>query len=141
MSDGLYVVMGVSGSGKTTIGAALARSLAVEFVEGDSYHPPENVKKMAAAIPLRDEDRAGWLEALAARLREASERGGGLVMSCSALKRKYRDVLRRGARHLQLVFLRGSREVIARGRTVNPIHLAALSVGRSISTSDGRFAR
>lgn len=105
--------MGVSGSGKSLIGAALSRALGVEFVEGDEYHPAENVARMASGIPLTDQDRAGWLRSLAARLREAKDAGTGLVMTCSALKRVYREVLRGGASDLQLVFLRGPREVIA----------------------------
>jgi gluconokinase len=113
MHRGLYVVMGVAGSGKSTVGAALARALGVEFVEGDDYHPRENVERMAAGIPLTDADRAGWLRALAARLREAEDTAAGLVMTCSALKRSYRDVLRAGAPDVRFVFLRGPRELIA----------------------------
>ncbi|HMI49437.1 MAG TPA: gluconokinase [Gemmatimonadaceae bacterium] len=113
MSRGLYVVMGVSGSGKTVIGTALARALGVEFVEGDDYHPADNVKRMAAGIPLTDDDRALWLRALAARLREAKDAGTGLVMSCSALKRSYRDVLRAQAPEVTFVFLKGRRDLIA----------------------------
>src|SRR5918993_1042392 len=91
-NKGLYVVMGVSGSGKSTVGAALARALGVDFVEGDAYHPAENVERMSRGIPLTDDDRAAWLRALAARLREARDAGAGLVVTCSALKRAYRDV-------------------------------------------------
>jgi gluconokinase len=109
----LYVVMGVSGSGKSVIGAALARELGVGFVEGDSYHTGENVERMALGIPLTDEDRAGWLNALATRLREANDAETGLVMTCSALKRSYRDILRAGASDLHLVFLKGPRALIA----------------------------
>jgi gluconokinase len=105
--------MGVAGSGKSTIGAALARALDVGFVEGDDYHPPENVKRMAAGVPLTDEDRSGWLRALARRLREAADAGTGLVMTCSALKRSYRDVLRAGAADVRFVFLRGPQTLIA----------------------------
>ncbi len=105
--------MGVAGSGKSLIGAALARALGVGFVEGDQYHPAENVRRMAAGIPLTDEDRAGWLRTLAARLREAKDSGVGLVLTCSALKRKYRDVLRADAKELRFIFLRGRRELIA----------------------------
>lgn len=111
-SRGLYVVMGVSGAGKTLIGSAFARSLGVEFVEGDDYHPAENVERMAAGIPLTDDDRALWLRLLAGRLREANTAGTGLVMSCSALKKSYRAVLRSGARELQFVFLRGDRALL-----------------------------
>jgi len=113
MNRNLYVVMGVTGSGKSTVGAKLAHALGVDFVEGDDYHPLENVKRMAAGIPLTDDDRAGWLRALAIRIREAREAGRGLVLTCSALKRSYRDILRAAAPELQFVFLEGSRELIA----------------------------
>ncbi|MFN2566399.1 MAG: gluconokinase [Gemmatimonadaceae bacterium] len=113
MKRGLYVVMGVAGSGKSTVGAGLARALDVDFVEGDEYHPRENVERMGRGIPLTDDDRAGWLRVLAGRIRQAKDAGSGLVMTCSALKRSYRDVLRDAADDLQLVYLRGSRELIA----------------------------
>jgi gluconokinase len=112
---GLYVVMGVSGSGKSRIGAAFARALGVPFVEGDAYHPAENVTRMSSGIPLTDDDRWGWLRALAVRIREAKDAGTGLVLTCSALKRSYRDLLRAesGAPDLTFVFLRGERALIA----------------------------
>jgi len=111
---GLYVIMGVSGSGKSLIGAQLARALDVEFLEGDALHPPDNVKRMAAGIPLTDDDRHGWLLAIAARLRDAKRAGIGLVVSCSALKRRYRDLLRSvGAADVRFVYLAGSRAVLA----------------------------
>lgn len=111
----LYVVMGVAGSGKTRIGTALARALGIAFVEGDDFHPAANVEKMSRGIPLTDEDRAGWLEALARCIREASASGTGLVITCSALKGSYRDVLRAGAPRgkLTFVFLRGPHALIA----------------------------
>lgn len=105
-------MMGVSGSGKSLIGAALARALGIEFVEGDEYHPAENVERMSSGIPLTDDDRARWLCSLAARLREAKDAGIGLVVSCSALKRSYRDVLRAEAGELRFVFLRGARALL-----------------------------
>ena len=105
--------MGVCGSGKTVVGTAFARALGVEFVEGDDYHPAENVRRMAAGLPLTDQDRAGWLDALRDRLEDARQAGGGLVMSCSALKQSYRDVLRAGAPDVQFVFLDGPRALIA----------------------------
>jgi gluconokinase len=113
MNRGLYVVMGVSGSGKTAIGSALARSLGVEFVEGDDCHPLENVRRMASGIALTDEDRAPWLRSIAARLRTAKGAGLGLVVSCSALKRSYRDALRAEAGELRFIFLNGPRPLIA----------------------------
>jgi gluconokinase len=105
--------MGVSGSGKSLIGAALARALGVDFVEGDDYHTAANVARMASGIPLTDDDRAEWLRSLAARIRKAKESGTGLVVSCSALKRSYRDILRGAAGELQFVFLQGSRALLA----------------------------
>ena len=111
---GLYVIMGVCGSGKSTIGAQLARELDIEFVEGDHLHPPDNVQRMAAGIPLTDDDRHGWLVAIAARLREAKRAGIGLVVSCSALKRRYRDLLRSaGDADVRFVYLQGIRALLA----------------------------
>jgi gluconokinase len=109
--------MGVSGSGKSTIGASLARALGVDFVEGDQYHTSENVRRMAAGVPLTDDDRAEWLRALAERIRQAKETRHGLVLSCSSLKRSYRDVLRTGSNELRFVFLRGDRTVISQRLT------------------------
>ena len=105
--------MGVSGSGKTLVGTGFARALGVDFVEGDEYHSAENVKRMSSGIALTDEDRVAWLHSLAARLREAKEADTGLVMSCSALKRTYRDILRTGVGQLRFVFLKGERALIA----------------------------
>src|SRR6267143_863097 len=111
---GLYVIMGGSGSGKSLIGAMFARALDVEFVEGDDLHPPENVRRMAAGIPLTDDNRRGWLTKIADRLRDAKRAGRGLVVSCSALKRIYRDLLRSvAAADLRFVYLAGSRELLA----------------------------
>jgi carbohydrate kinase (thermoresistant glucokinase family) len=105
--------MGVSGSGKSLIGAAFARALGVDFVEGDDYHSAANVARMASGIPLTDSDRAEWLRSLAARIRKARDSGTGLVVSSSALKQSYRDVLRGAADELQFVFLKGSRALLA----------------------------
>jgi len=108
-----WVVMGVSGCGKSEIGRLLAERLGVPHVEGDSDHPPANIAKMAAGIPLDDADRQGWLQLLQARIRAAAEQGRGLVLSCSALKRRYRDILREGDPQLVFVHLSGDRELIA----------------------------
>ena len=105
--------MGVSGSGKSSIGTALARALGIDFVEGDEYHPAENVERMSRGVALRDDDRVEWLRSLAARVGEAKNAGSGLVMTCSALKRSYRNVLRAEAHELRFVFLQGSRALIA----------------------------
>ena len=99
--------MGVSGCGKSSVGASLARALAVEFVEGDGLHPPHNVALMAAGIALTDADRAGWLASIGQRLGRAKSAGQGLVVSCSALKRRYRDGLRAACPGLRLVYLQG----------------------------------
>ena len=108
-----WVVMGVSGCGKSVVGSLLAERLGVIHVEGDSHHPAANIEKMAAGIALDDNDRHGWLLLLQARIREAAERGEGLVLSCSALKRRYRDVLRQGDPDLVFLHLDGDRELIA----------------------------
>ena len=105
--------MGVAGSGKSLIGASLANALGIEFVEGDEYHSAENVERMSRGVPLTDNDRARWLGSLAARIREAKDAGAGLVLSCSALKRSYRDILRAEASELRFVFLKGERALIA----------------------------
>src|ERR1700704_3375099 len=110
---GVYVIMGVCGSGKSRIGAQLARTLGVAFVEGDELHPPKNVERMAAGSPLTDDDRRGWLAAIAVRLREARYAKQGLVVSCSALKRSYRDILRSGGDgDVHFVYLAGSRALL-----------------------------
>ncbi len=105
--------MGVSGSGKSLIGAAFARALGIDFVEGDDYHSAENVQRMSREVPLTDDDRVRWLRSLAVRIRETKDAGTGLVMTCSALKRSYRDVLRAQASELRFVFLRGPRALLA----------------------------
>jgi len=107
------VLMGVSGCGKSTVGEGLAAHLGWRFVEGDRLHPPENVAKMAAGQPLDDADRAGWLATLADLLADAARTGQGLVVSCSALKRAYRDRLREGDTQALFVHLDGSRDLIA----------------------------
>jgi len=110
--------MGVSGSGKTTVGEQFARALGVAFLEGDALHPAANVQRMAAGIPLTDDDRRPWLLAIAQRLRDAARAGSGLVVACSALKRQYRDLLRSSvAAKLQFVHLTGARPLIAERMT------------------------
>lgn len=106
------VVMGVCGSGKSVLGRELADSLEWPFVEGDDFHPPENVGKMSAGVPLDDDDRWGWLRSLAARMDDETSGGGSVVMACSALKRSYRDILRRP--RTVFVYLDGSRDELER---------------------------
>jgi len=96
------IVMGVAGCGKSSLGQAAAQALAVPLVEGDDFHSPASVAKMRAGIALSDEDRAGWLDALALQLQQHP---GGVVLTCSALKRAYRDRLRAATRQLRFVHL------------------------------------
>jgi len=122
----LIVVMGVSGSGKSTVGAALAQRLGVPFADADDFHPPANVAKMKAGTPLNDDDRYPWLEAIGGWL--ADHCGTGGVMSCSALKRKYRDQLRRHCPQAEFVHLSGSPEVIAARQASRPGHFMPASL-------------
>jgi gluconokinase len=107
------IVMGVSGTGKSSVAEALARQLGSRFVEGDALHPESNVRKMAAGTPLTDEDRWPWLDFIVEALREEAARGGSLVVTCSALKRSYREVLAANGARTVFVHLAGSRELIA----------------------------
>lgn len=108
----LVVVMGVSGSGKSTVGAALARRLGVPFADGDDFHSAENVALMSAGVALTDARRLPWLRTLAAWLGEHAATGG--VLGCSALRRAYRDVLREGAPTAFFVHLDGGPEAVVR---------------------------
>ncbi len=107
------IVMGVSGSGKTTIGEALAHKLGFSFEDGDSYHPAPNVAKMHSGIPLTDEDRRPWLHAIAQAIDRKAEADTPFVIACSALKRAYREILVHGREDVRIVYLKGSRDLIA----------------------------
>lgn len=122
------VVMGVSGSGKSTVGAALAQRLRVPFGDADDFHPPANIAKMTAGQPLNDDDRYPWLEAIGEWLAEHHDGG---VMSCSALKRKYRDQLRRHCPDVEFLHLSGSIDVIARRQASRPGHFMPASLLKS----------
>jgi gluconokinase len=122
MSALRIVVMGVSGCGKSTVGRLLADSLGLDYIEGDDLHPPENVARMAAGVALTDADRQGWLQALAQRLADARAQRRGLVLSCSALKRSYRDILRSGASDVRFVHLHGTRDLLAARMHGRPGH-------------------
>jgi gluconokinase len=101
----ILVVAGVAGSGKTTIGQLVAARLNCEFADGDAFHPPANVAKMRAGVPLTDDDRWPWLRAIVAWTDEQAAAGQSAVVACSALKRVYRDELRSGSAGAQVVFL------------------------------------
>ena len=108
----IVVVMGVSGSGKSTVAALLAAALGCQFQEGDDLHPPENVEKMRTGIPLTDVDRMPWLRKIAAEIDGWRARGECGVLTCSALRRSYRDIIIGDRRDVVLVYLKGSRELI-----------------------------
>jgi gluconokinase len=116
----ILVIMGVAGTGKSTVAGLLAERLNWEFQEGDALHPPANVEKMSSGIPLSDEDRWPWLDAIAAWIKEKTQRGEPGILTCSALKRSYRDRLR--GQNVIFVFLNGSREVIAARMTSRADH-------------------
>lgn len=122
----LLVVMGVTGSGKTTVGAALSQRLRVPFADADDFHGEANVAKMSAGIPLDDDDRLPWLRAIGAWLAEHTVTGG--VASCSALKRSYRDILRHSAPTVSFVHLAGDAEVIRRRVADRPGHFMPASL-------------
>ena len=113
MRPAAIIVMGVSGSGKSTIGALLAERLGWPFADADGFHPAGNVAKMAAGTPLTDEDCWPWLDAIAAHIGAARQAGRPVVVACSALRRAYRDRLRAGHGDLIFLHLSGAPEVIA----------------------------
>jgi len=106
------IVMGVSGSGKTTIGAKLAKRLGWPYEDADTFHPPSNVAKMSAGHPLTDEDRWPWLKAIAAEIDRVLGAGGTIVIGCSALKRVYRDILLHDRTEIRLIYLEGTQALI-----------------------------
>ncbi|HMQ50709.1 MAG TPA: gluconokinase [Anaerolineae bacterium] len=108
----VFVIIGVSGSGKTTVGLALAQKLKAPFFDGDDFHPPENVAKMASGVPLDDNDRYPWLNRLHDLIADHLARGETAVIACSALKKKYRDLLRQGNDGVYIVYLQGSLNLI-----------------------------
>lgn len=110
----IAVVMGVSGCGKTTVSALLAAMLGWRYREGDDLHPPENVEKMRGGTPLTDADRLPWLHKIAAEIAGWQARGEAGVLTCSALKRSYRDIIIGDRPEVALVYLRGSHDLIAR---------------------------
>jgi gluconokinase/6-phosphogluconolactonase len=124
----IAVITGVSGSGKTTIGRALARRLGWRFQEGDALHPSENIAKMKAGHPLDDQDRAPWLAAIAARIDEWRGRGECGVVTCSALKRRYREVVIGDRPDVRLVYLEGSKALIGERMAVRRGHFMPASL-------------
>jgi gluconokinase len=119
-----YIIMGVSGVGKTTIAEKLAAKLGLPFKDADSFHPAANVAKMSRGEPLNDDDRAPWLEAIVAYI-NAHE---NVVVTCSALKRKYRDVLRKAKPAGKIIYLHGSEELIYARMSARTDHFMPLSL-------------
>jgi gluconokinase len=127
----ILVVMGVSGSGKSTIGTQLALQLHWEFEDGDWFHPARNIDKMQAGIPLTDEDRAPWLIAIADFIDQARLAGQHVVVACSALKRRYRAVIIGNRPDVQLVYLKGDMELIGRRIAARHEHFMPTSLLQS----------
>lgn len=108
------VVMGVSGCGKSTVGSLLAQRLGLAFIDGDDLHPAANKLKMGSGVPLNDDDRHPWLAKIGRTLREGASDGGGIVVACSALKRRYRDQLRSEAGEVLFLHLTGDADTVGR---------------------------
>ncbi len=122
----LILVMGVSGAGKSTVGQAIASALGLPFADADDFHPKANIAKMSRGEALTDEDRWPWLAAIGAHL--AAHRGRGCVVTCSALKRAYRDALRDAAPDLRLVFLTGDSALVAARQAARRNHFMPASL-------------
>jgi len=125
------VVMGVSGSGKTTVARLLAQRLGWAFAEADEFHSPANVAKMRAGVALNDDDRRPWLAAIADRIDSAREANEPIVVTCSALKRRYRDILMASRPDVALVYLKGDYDTIAQRMAARPHHYMPVSLLKS----------
>lgn len=123
----IILMMGVTGAGKTTVGTMLAQQLGWEFADADSFHPPANVAKMSRAIPLTDEDRLPWLKAIHQRMVEWNATGVSGVITCSALKESYRQLLLQGV-DIQLVYLKGTAALIAGRVSLRKNHFAPVEL-------------
>ena len=127
----LVVVMGVSATGKTAVGERLAADLGVEFLEGDSFHPESNIEKMSSGIPLTDEDRLPWLKALADEIGRHAKAGRSVVVTCSALRRSYRDLLRGSTPEVFFVHLHAPFEVLEKRMAHRTKHFMPTSLLQS----------
>ena len=124
----IAVVMGVSGSGKTTVAVQLSAALGCQFQEGDDLHPPENVEKMHAGTPLTDADRLPWLRKIAEEIDGWRARGESGVLTCSALKRSYRDIIIGDRAGVTLIYLKGSRGLIHRRMAARRAHFMPVAM-------------
>lgn len=118
----ILILMGVSGSGKTTIGTMLSKKLGWDFYDGDDFHPLANISKMSRGIPLTDEDRATWLDVLASLIQSALAQQKSIILACSALKQAYRERLALDAKQELFVYLKGSYEQILERMQLRPGH-------------------
>lgn len=121
-SPNALVVMGVSSSGKSTIARALADRLGWRFADGDDFHPKANIEKQRAGLPLTDDDRWPWLQSIADEIDRVIADGGKLVVACSALRRVYRDLLLHGRHDIRIIYLNGSKELIAKRMAARKNH-------------------
>jgi gluconokinase len=126
MMKPLLVIMGVTGAGKSTIGTLIAERLGLTFRDADDFHPPANIAKMSSGQPLTDDDRAPWLDAIGAHL--AAHRDRGAVVTCSALKRAYRDRLRAAAPTLHVIHLHGDMALVAARQAARQGHFMPASL-------------
>jgi len=118
----LFVIMGVSGCGKSSVAAKLAKATGGKFLDADDFHPEANKKKMTEGIALQDEDRWEWLDALNAELRSRKDNADHIFLACSALRQTYRDRLNVGLNSLTFIYLKGSKELIPYGIPPRPFH-------------------
>ena len=132
--------MGVSGSGKSTIGVAIAAALALRFIDGDSLHSPESVRRMQSGVALTDDDRWPWLDRVGAELADATRSPAGVVVACSALKPAYRDRIRTAAPAVRFVFLDGSQRTIEARMATRSGHYMPTSLLASPRRSNDRIA-
>jgi gluconokinase len=123
--------MGVSGSGKSSIGKRLAQVIGAQFIDGDDLHPPANIQKMASGIPLNDDDRTPWFKRIRGVISSFLQKNETGVIACSALKRKYRDFIRNGNKDLTFLFLDGDYELIARRMKARLNHFMSLDMLKS----------
>ncbi|GAB3426558.1 gluconokinase [Niabella aquatica] len=131
MHSKVIIVMGVSGSGKTTTGKIIANVKGFVFMDGDDLHPQANIQKMQSGLPLNDEDRKGWLKQIIQTAGTIAAGGNTCVIACSALKRKYRDTLRAGIQNISFVFLKASYEKVYRQMAARTSHFMPLNLLKS----------
>lgn len=131
MQGRCIIVMGVSGSGKSTVAAMIAQNLKAIFIEGDELHPQENIEKMQSNTPLTDDDRKAWLEKIHTLILQIVNGGKDCVVSCSALKRKYREILRFDIQNILFIYLKGSYEIIHQRLLKRQDHFMPINLLRS----------